>query len=480
MNNKPGGHPKAEREDKKAVSARRVGLAAASLSSFCTSFLISALNVALPALQREYRMDTVLLNWVAMVGILTSAMLVVPIGRLADIYGRKRIFTIGVGVFTSATLLSGLSFSPTTLILSIAVQAIGAAMIFSTNMAIVTAVYPAEQRGKALGITVATVYFGLSIGPFLGGILTGYLGWRSIFFAVVPLGFLVFLLIRLKLKQEWQEARGERFDLPGAIIYCLSLFLVIYGFSLLPGSLGFLLIGAGIVGGILFFSWENRAPAPILQIGFLRGNRVFALSNLAALIHYSATSAVTFLISLYLQYVRGMTPQHAGLILVCQPLVQAVLTPFAGKLSDRVEPRIVASIGMGLTGLSLLSLSLLTDHTPISMIIWNMSFLGLGFALFSSPNTNAIMSAIDKRYYGVGSGILATGRMIGQAFSMGFTMLVFVLVIGRVQITPALYPLFLKSAKILFVFFAILCCGSITASLARGKVRPSQDINART
>jgi MFS family permease len=346
-------------------------------------------------------------------------------------------------------------------------------MIFSTNMAIVTTLYPASQRGKALGITVATVYLGLSTGPFLGGLLTGYFGWRSIFFTVAPLGLLVFLLIRIKLRQEWLEARGEKFDLPGAVIYSASLFLVIYGFSLLPGSLGFLLLSVGIAGAVVFFWWENRAPAPILQIGFLKGNRVFAFSNLAALIHYSATSAVTFLMSLYLQYVRGMSPQHTGFILVCQPLVQAILTPFAGRLSDKVEPRIVASIGMGMTGLSLLSLSLLTDHTPFSVIIGNLSFLGIGFALFSSPNTNAIMSAIDKRYYGVGSGILATGRMIGQAFSMGFTMLVFVLILGRVQITPALYPLFLKAAKMLFLIFAVFCCASISASLARGKVRPS-------
>lgn len=473
MDDKQGGHLPAQDEDKRAISARRYGLAIASLSSFCTSFLISALNVALPALQKEYQMNTVLLSWVAMVSILTSAMFVVPIGRLSDIYGRKRIFTIGVAVFTIAVFLCGFSFSPATLIAAMVIHAMGAAMIFSTNMAIVTAVYPADQRGKALGITVATVYLGLSTGPFLGGLLTGYLGWRSIFFAVAPLGLVVFLMIRLKLKQEWLEARGERFDLPGAVIYSLSLFLIIYGFSLLPGSTGFLLLGAGIAGGIVFFWWENRTSAPILQIGFLKGNRIFAFSNLAALIHYSATSAVTFLMSLYLQYVRGMSPQHAGVILVCQPLVQAVLTPFAGKLSDKVEPRIVASIGMGMTGLSLLSFSLLTDSTSLAVIIANLAFLGTGFALFSSPNTNAIMSAIDKRYYGIGSGILATGRMIGQAFSMGFTMLVFVLLLGRVQITPDLYPLFLKAAKILFLIFAVFCCGSIAASLARGKVHPS-------
>jgi MFS family permease len=418
-------------------------------------------------------MDAVLLSWVAMAGVLTSAMLVVPFGRLADIYGRRRLFMYGIAIFTLSCLFCGLAISPATLIASMVIQSIGAALIFSTSMAIVTALYPPDQRGKALGIAVAAVYFGLSSGPIFGGFLTGHLGWRSIFLVIVPMGLFVYLAVRLKLRQEWKEAQGEKFDFSGSVMYSVSLFLVIFGFSRLPGSMGLLLLGAGVVAGVLFFSREGKIAAPILHVSILKANRVFALSNLAALIHYSATSAVTFLMSLYLQYVRAMTPQHAGFILVCQPVLQAVITPFAGRLSDRIEPRIVSSVGMGITGLSLLLLSTLTDSTPIPVILGNLSLLGVGFALFSSPNTNAIMSSIDKRFYGVGSGIQATSRMVGQAFSMGFTMMVFAFFLGRAQISPALYPLFLKSAKILFLFFAVLCCGSISASLARGNIRPS-------
>ena len=451
-------------------SARRAGLVAASLSTFLTAFLLSALNVALPALQREFRMDAILLSWVAMAGILTSAMLVVPLGRLADIYGRRRLFMCGIATFTASCLLCGFSVSPAALIASIVIQSIGAAMIFSTSMAIVTAIYPANQRGKALGIAVAAVYVGLSSGPLAGGFLTGYVGWRSIFFVIVPAGLCVLLLVRLKVRQEWKEAAGEKFDFIGSLVYSVSLFLVVFGFSRLPSNPGFLMLGAGILAGVAFFSWEARVAAPILQVSLLKGNRVFALSNLAALVHYSATSAVIFLMSLYLQYVRGMTPQQTGFVLVCQPIVQAIITPYAGRLSDRVEPRIVSSIGMGITGISLLLLSTLTAATPLPAILGNLSLLGLGFALFSSPNTNAIMSSIDRRFYGVGAGIQATSRMIGQAFSMGFTMLVFALFLGRAQMGPEVYPVFLKSAKMLFLFFAILCCGSIGASLARGNI----------
>ncbi len=458
-------------EEKEDLSARRAGLVATSLSTFLTAFLLSALNVALPVLQREFRMDAILLSWVAMAGILTSAMLVVPFGRLADIYGRRRLFTCGIATFTASCLLCGFSASPAALIASMVIQSIGAAMIFATSMAIVTAIYPASQRGRALGIAVAAVYVGLSSGPLAGGFLTGYVGWRSIFFVIVPAGLCVLLLVHLKVRQEWKEASGEGFDFIGSLVYSVSLFLVVFGFSRLPNSLGFVMLAAGILAGVAFFSWEARVTAPILQVSLLKGNRVFALSNLAALVHYSATSAVIFLMSLYLQYVRGMTPQHTGFVLVCQPIVQAIITPYAGRLSDRVEPRIVSSIGMGITGLSLLLLSTLTAATPLSAILGNLSLLGLGFALFSSPNTNAIMSSIDRRFYGVGSGIQATSRMIGQAFSMGFTMLVFALFLGRAQMSPEVYPVFLKSAKMLFLFFAILCCGSIGASLARGNLR---------
>jgi EmrB/QacA subfamily drug resistance transporter len=457
--------------DKDVIAARRIGLLASSVISFLTAFFISSLNVALPALQREFRIDAILLSWVAIAGILTSAMFVVPFGRLADIYGRRRLFLCGIATFTTSCLFCGLSVSLAMLMTFIVIQSIGVSLIFSSSMAIVTALYPPSMRGKALGIAVAAVYFGLSSGPFFGGLLTGYLGWRSIFFVIVPIGALVFFAVLLKLKQEWREARGESFDLAGSLVYSVSLFFVVYGFSLLPATRGFLLLAVGIAGAILFYSWERRVDTPILHVSLLKGNRVFAFSNLAALIHYSATSAVTFLMSLYLQYVRALTPQQAGFVLVCQPIVMAILTPFAGKLSDRVEPRIVSSVGMGLTGASLLLFSMLSSSTPFPLILANLSFLGFGFAFFSSPNTNAIMSSIDKRFYGVGSGIQATSRMVGQAFSMGFVMLVFALFLGRAQITPAVYPVFLKSTRLLFLFFAVLCCGSISVSLARGNVR---------
>jgi EmrB/QacA subfamily drug resistance transporter len=450
---------------------RRVALIVASLASFLSAYMASAINVALPALQREFQMNAVVLGWVAMSLLLSAAMFVVPFGRIADIYGRRRIFMSGVSVFTIASVLCGVSGSAEVLILFRFIQGIGAALIFATSMAMLSSVFPADDRGKALGINVAAVYVGLSSGPLVGGVLTAHLGWRSIFLTIAPLGIVIVGVTKMWLRKEWTEARGERFDLRGSLIYSVSLLLVIYGFSRLPGITAFLILIAGILIGLLFVRWESRTSMPILNVNLLRANRVFAFSNLAALIHYSATYAVTFLLSLYLQYVQRLGPQYAGMVLVSQPLVQAVLSPLAGRLSDRMEPRLLASIGMGITVLSLALFSLLTGKTPLALILANLVFLGVGFALFATPNVNAIMGAVEKRFYGVGSGILATSRVVGQVFSMGFTLVAFTVLMGTSQITPAVYPSFLRAVKILFAVFAVLCIGAIAASLARGKVR---------
>jgi len=344
-------------------------------------------------------------------------------------------------------------------------------MIFSIGMAILTSVYPVGERGRALGINVATVYLGLSLGPFLGGLLTQYFGWRSIFLANVPIGLIVIVVVAWKLEGEWAGAKGEKFDFLGSGVYSLALVAIMYGLSRLPAALGAWLVLVGVVGIAAFAWWEARIGNPVLDVKLFGKNAVFAFSNLAALINYSATAAVGFLLSLYLQYIKGFSPQSAGLILVSQPVVQALFSPFAGRLSDRIEPRIVASLGMALTVIGLFCLTFLGPGTSLPFVVASLMLLGLGFALFSSPNTNAIMSSVERRFYGVASATLGTMRLTGQMLSMGIAMLLFSLYIGRVQITPEYYALFLRSAKTAFIIFSGLCFGGVFASLARGAVR---------
>jgi EmrB/QacA subfamily drug resistance transporter len=452
-------------------TVKRAALLIAVLASFLTPFMVSSINIAIPAISRDFTMSAVAMSWVATSYLLSTALFLLPFGRLADIHGRKKMFTLGIGIYTLAALL--LAFSPSTAVLITlrAVQGFGSAMIFGTGMAIVISVYPASERGRVLGINVAAVYTGLSLGPFLGGFLTQQFGWRSIFLANVPVGLLVIYFVATRLKGEWADARGERFDLAGAVIYGLALVSLMYGLSLLHSLRGGSLILAGIIGIGAFALWERSTVSPLLNMDLFLHNATFGFSNLAALINYSATFAVTFLLSLYLQYIKGFTPRHAGFILVAQPIVMAIFSPLAGRLSDKIEPRIVASLGMGLAAAGLFLFTFLSPATPVGFVIGALMLIGFGFALFSSPNTNAVMRSIDRRFYGVGSATLGTMRLTGQMLSMGIATVIFALHIGSARITPEYYPQFLASVRTAFTLFAALCFGGIFASLARGNVR---------
>jgi EmrB/QacA subfamily drug resistance transporter len=441
------------------------------MASFVFPFMASAVNIALPSLGKELSLDAVTLGWIATAYLLSSAALLVPFGRIADIYGRKRIFACGIGIFTFSSLLSGLANSATMLIAWRVLQGIGGAMLAGTAVALLTTVFPANERGKVLGTIVAAAYLGLSLGPVLGGVLTQHLGWRSIFLIGALLGLLVLGVVLWKLKGEWTGAKGERFDFAGSVIYVLGLVALVYGFTLLPAMSGAGLIIGGTIGLLAFTRWETRTRSPVLDISLFINSKAFTFSNLAALINYSATFAVTFLISLYLQYMKGFNPQNAGLILVAMPAVQAIFSPLTGRLSDRIEPRLIASAGMVLNTVGLILFIFLNEETSLRLIIGNLVLIGFGFALFVSPNTNAVMSSAPKTAYGVASAMLATMRQVGMVLSMGVAMLMFALYVGRVQITPEYYSLFQQSMRTSFIVFAILCFGGIFASLARGRVR---------
>jgi len=446
---------------------KRNALIAASMASFLTPFMGSSINVALPVIGADFKVDAILLSWIATSYLLASAVFLVPFGRAADITGRKRIFILGIIIFTFSSFLCGTAGSVQLLIIYRILQAAGSGMIFGTGMAILTSVFPAAERGKAFGLAVSAVYIGLSLGPSLGGLMTEYFGWRSIFFLVMVLGLLTTYIVIRKLKGEWKEAAGEKFDLAGSFLYGTALVLIMYGFPKLNSLAGLIFIFPGIAFLVLFIYWELRADYPLLNLRLFRENIVFRYSNLAALINYSATFAVAFLLSFYLQYSKGLSPKETGLILVVQPVIMALFSPSAGRLSDRIDPGKVASIGMAVSTAGLVSLSLLSQRTPVPVIILILMVLGFGFALFSSPNSNAIMSSVEKRDLGIASGTLGTMRLVGQMFSMGIAMMFFSLLIGNVQIGPATTAPLIKSIKISFSIFAFLCLLGIFASLAR-------------
>jgi len=457
------------KSDNRAIE--RSALIVATVTSFMGPFLISAVNVGLPTIQEEFSVDAVLLSWIATSYLLAVTVFLVPVGKIADIYGRKKIFLTGLIIYELASFISVLATSVQTLIFYRVFQGVGAAMFVTTGMAILTSVFPLERRGRAIGIYVAAVYIGLSTGPFLGGILIQQFGWRSIFIFVLPFGVISIILTLKHLPGEWADARGDKFDLWGSIVYGLAIVSLVYGASLLPDILAVYLMAFGVTGLAAFIWMELKVNIPVFEVRLFQNNRLFTYSSLAALINYAATYAVTFLLSLYLQYIKGMSPQNAGIILVAQPAMMAIFSPSVGKLSDKIEPRILSSLGMTVTVFGLIHFIFIGTQTSILLIAGTLVVLGFGFAVFSSPNMNSIMSSVEKKYFGIASGTVATMRLLGQMASMAISTVIFAIYIGRAEISPDNFDRFLKSIKIIFLIFSILCAVGIFFSLSRGQLR---------
>ncbi|MFH1130591.1 MAG: MFS transporter [Pseudomonadota bacterium] len=452
-------------------TTRRAALIVATLTSFLGPFMGSSVNVALPSIGHDFALSAVLLGWINMAFLLAAAAFPIPFGRLGDIYGRKKIYMTGVVIFTFASVLIALAKSGIAVILYRGIQGFGSSMIFATGMAILISVFAPNERGKVLGINVAAVYFGLSSGPFIGGIITQHLGWRFIFWLNLPVGLLLLSVIFSMLKGEWAEAKGAKFDASGSVILVSSLSLTIYAFSKLPQMYAFALLALGLLGMFFFTIHELKLKEPLIDVRLFRHNKVFAFSSLAALINYAATFAVSFLLSLYLQKVRGFSPQATGIVLVSQPLVQAFFSPLAGRMSDTIEPRTVASIGMGLSFVGVSLLNFVNAQTSIYYVVGCLVFLGFGFALFSSPNTKAIMNSVDRKTYGVASAVVGTMRQVGMTFSMGIVMMILTLHLGPAEIGASNSHEFVNSMRISFSVFAVMCFAGIFASLARGRLK---------
>jgi Arabinose efflux permease len=453
----------------------RVTLFTVMGSAFLVPFIGSALNLALPAMGYEFNCGAVLLSWVVTSYLVASAAFLLPFGRLADIKGRHAIYQCGLGLFTIFTLLSALSPNIQVMLIFRVLQGVAAAMIFSTSTAILTDVFPVNLRGRVIGLSVSSTYVGLSLGPVLGGWMNSYLGWRSIFYFIAAVSLVITIFAVLYMKGEWKEAAGERFDWQGGLLYLTSLGAFMYGISALADTGAakyFAAAGAALL--LAFVRYELAQKQPLIDMHLFVKNISFAFSNLAAMINYSATFALSFLMSIYLQTVLGFSSQHAGMIMLAQPLMMAIFSPLAGNLSDKVEPRTVASLGMGLTALGLFGFIFMGLNTPITWIIADLLLIGIGFALFSSPNTNAVMSSVQPRLYGVASSMLGTMRMIGQAFSMAIVTLILASYIGSQMLAQIDHQILVKAMQTSFIIFTFLCFLGVFASIARGNTYSEQ------
>ncbi|WDP91166.1 MAG: MFS transporter [Desulfobacter sp.] len=464
---------------KSASHSPGVTLFVVSSVQFLTPFMMSAVGVALPAIGSDFHAGAAQLGLVEMVFILAFALIMLPAGRMADIHGRKKIFISGTLVFIAATLILGLSSGMNLFILFRFIQGTGAAMITATSVAILSSIFPPEKRGQAMGVIVGAVYIGLSAGPTLAGFMITHLGWRWIFFGALPLEISALILTLTRLKGEWRSAKGMPFDWTGSLIYMGALSALIYGAAHLDqGRVYAGMMAAGILGLVIFFRYETRSPSPILDTDLLRKNSLFALSNLATLINYAASFGVTFFFSLYLQQVRGIPPQNAGLILVIQPLIQAVLSPMAGKLADTHPPARIASLGMGICTLALGICATIDAGTSMIQLYGTLGLLGLGFALFSSPNMTTIMGSVTPQHYGIASSFAATMRNMGMLTAMTLITFILNLFMGNAPVTPGTADAYLAAMHTGFIIFTGIGFAGVLCSFGRLSFKPGKGIHS--
>jgi EmrB/QacA subfamily drug resistance transporter len=445
------------------------------MTAFITTFTGSALNLSVPAISSEFNTGAVNIGWIVTGYLLASAALSVPFGRFADLYGRRSVFVTGEIIFTACCLLCAVAQNTAMIITFRIIQGIGSAMIFATNIATLITLYPPEKRGTILGISTASTYLGLSLGPVVGGVLNNYLGWRSVFFATAVYGCImtilaIFVFKPAKPERENNDIKNDM-DLPGCGLYTVSLFLIMYGFSsIMSNNISKISLIAGIVLLIIFIRHEFQAASPVVDMTLFTGSRVFGLSNLAALLNYGASFAISYLLSIYLQSVQGFSSQAAGLVLITSPVIQTILSPVTGRLSDRIQPYILASLGMSLTAVGIFMFIFTTETMSVIYIMAALAVIGIGFAFFSSPNTNAVMGCVDKSVYSVASSILATSRSIGHTVSMAIVSSVVAVTVGNITIASASTADIISAMRISFIIFTLLCIAGVFCSASRREV----------
>lgn len=437
------------------VSVERCALVLVIIGSVLIPFMGSSLSLILPLIQNELAVNILLLGWIPTAFTLANAALVLPFGRLADIHGRKKIFTAGFVVYTLASLLASVSTSGLALIIFSFLQGAGCALIFATGVALLISIFPPEKRGRVLGIEISAVYIGLFLGPLLGGFLAQSLGWRSIFLINVPIGLFALVLLLTRFKGEWKGSEGEKFDLVGSLIYALSLSSLMYGFSALNEVTGKVFLLSGLVGMALFFRVIKDSPNPIISLKIFK-NKLTRFSGSALLLVTIGTSAMWTLLSLYLQNLRGLDTISTALILAVQPLAVALLSPVVGRWIDKRDNKRIILLGAVVCTIGLLILAFSGLETPLFQVVVGLLLVGVGLGLFSAPTNQNFLGSLTSKFYGVGSATLSTMIFIGQTLSLGILLLILTGFLGNVEIAPSNYPLFLEGLNVSFYLFAAI------------------------
>lgn len=441
------------------------------LATWMAAFMTTSINIALPSIQSDFHLSAVAVGWLPLAYILTSAVFLLPFAKLGDRFGRRLIFISGVALFLCSSMALAFSGSYAPLVVFRAFQGIGASMMFSTGVAMVTLTCPPEKRGWAMGVSVAAAYLGHTMGPIIGGVIVYNIGWHNLFLVTGCFAFAELVLdFSLLRRSDWREGARAGFDWTGALAYAVGLSAFLLGLSWVELRRGIILLVLGVLSIAFFIWWEARARDPLMEVTLYRHNRVFALSNLTALISYSSVWAMTFLLSFYLQDIKGLNAERAGEILIVGVALQALVSPLGGRLSDRVQPRWLASGGMLLCTAGLFLFSFLANATPYWYIVIALCLLGLGYGFFSGPNQSSIMGSVDRRHVSFASASVSTVRTVGMAVSVAVATLIMAIFVGRHDIRPVDYPNLLTAIRATFAISTGMCALSVAASLVRGRM----------
>ncbi|WP_027720692.1 MFS transporter [Maridesulfovibrio zosterae] len=451
---------------------KRAVVFAVAITQFTMPFMFSAVGISLPVIGKEFGASGLDLSLVESIYVGSVAALLLPFGRLADMFGRQPMFRLGVLLYTIFTFLTGFAHSIETVIILRMAQGISGGMCIATNMALLTDSVPKEERGRAMGLAVAAVYVGLSAGPYIGGLVATHLGWRWLFYlGMIPLG-ISYIVAHRNLKEKFQSS-VEKFDYAGSVLVALSVAALVFGgTSLNAGWLGPVLLVSGIACFALFIYTQDRFKNPLIELTLFKERKDFSDAALVQYINYAGTFGIVFLFSLYLQSVKGLTPHEAGLILVIQPIVQAVLSPPCGRLADKFSPRIIALLGMLACTTGTIMGALVTAQTSIPYLYTMFVILGVGFALFSSPNMMILMGSVPPSRFGFASAVSGGLRTVGMVTSMVIISIFLSTVMGDAPVSPESASSYLSVMHFSLITLSCLCILAVMVS-ARAVVRKS-------
>jgi len=434
---------------------------------------MASVNIAIPDLAADLQANAKMVSWLPTLFILSSVIFMLPAGKLADNYGRKRIYAYGLALNAFASFMCGVGTSIEWVLFWRFVQGGASAMIFGTGVAIITSVTPSHKRGSALGIAAACIYVGLTVAPAVGGWLTELWGWRSVFLFQVPVVIALLLLIKMRLLGEWKNDKKTQYDWWGTGIFGIFSLSLVYGLSILPNSMGIVVLGLSAISLALFVLHQSRSRRPLIRVQMFRESRVFSMSLTTSLLMYASNFPLIFIMSLYLQYVKDLSPLHAGQVIMVQALSMAIMAPLSGKLADRFQPRLIATLGCVIVACGMLVLSLMDTATTITYIAGSLLLIGVGFGLFSTPNNNAIMGGVQLHEVGVASASMNLARTIGNLFGMSLVNLMVHYYLGDAQFTQEQNPALIKTVEMalnMSLAFVVVACG---ISVFRGRLHPT-------